>query len=393
MTSADFCSSIATLLSVASPVADKQISQGKARDFIPIYPVHIRPVGPDGIGLRVFWPSRPPGVDGITVDELLAYCREHWSRIREEIRSGEYHPAPVRKVEIPKPGGKGTRMLGIPTVLDRMIQQALLQVLTPLFEPTFSKWSFGFRPGRSALGAVSWSRLHMTAGYRWVVDLDLEKFFDRVNHDILMSRVARRVKDPQVLRLIRRYLQAGMMEGGVVSPRREGTPQGGPLSPLLSNVLLDELDKELERRGHRFCRYADDCNVYVQSRRAGERRLGHDFLDLVVRDRALYPGPGFVVQTFQSLCYKATSPLAHRAPHGAQLPRDLRIRQSRRALQHDSGPERLVRRRPSAASQSLKRFGFFRGQLQLSQLPPVVFHALSRSQLDMVCLPFFVPGD
>ena len=162
-------------------------------------------------------------------------------------------------------------MLGIPTVLDRMIQQALLQVLTPLFEPTFSKWSFGFRPGRSALGAVSWSRLHMTAGYRWVVDLDLEKFFDRVNHDILMSRVARRVKDPQVLRLIRRYLQAGMMEGGVVSPRREGTPQGGPLSPLLSNVLLDELDKELERRGHRFCRYADDCNVYVQSRRAGER--------------------------------------------------------------------------------------------------------------------------
>jgi RNA-directed DNA polymerase len=220
---------------------------------------------------RVVANGGAPGVDGITVDELIAYCREHWSRIREEIRSGEYHPAPVRKVEIPKPGGKGTRMLGIPTVLDRMIQQALLQVLTPLFEPTFSKWSFGFRPGRSALGAVSWSRLHMTAGYRWVVDLDLEKFFDRVNHDILMSRVARRVKDPQVLRLIRRYLQAGMMEGGVVSPRREGTPQGGPLSPLLSNVLLDELDKELERRGHRFCRYADDCNVYVQSRRAGER--------------------------------------------------------------------------------------------------------------------------
>ncbi len=198
---------------------------------------------------RVVANGGAPGVDGITVDELIAYCREHWSRIREEIRSGEYHPAPVRKVEIPKPGGKGTRMLGIPTVLDRMIQQALLQVLTPLFEPTFSKWSFGFRPGRSALGAVSWSRLHMTAGYRWVVDL--EKFFDRVNHDILMSRVARRVKDPQVLRLIRRYLQAGMMEGGVVSPRREGTPQGGPLSPLLSNVLLDELDKELERRGHR----------------------------------------------------------------------------------------------------------------------------------------------
>jgi RNA-directed DNA polymerase len=162
-------------------------------------------------------------------------------------------------------------MLGIPTVLDRMIQQALLQVLSPIFEPTFSNWSFGFRPGRSALGAVSWSRLHVAAGYRWVVDLDLEKFFDRVNHDILMSRVARQVKDKQVLRLLRRYLQAGLMEGGVVSARSEGTPQGGPLSPLLSNVLLDELDKELEKRGHRFCRYADDCNVYVASQRAGER--------------------------------------------------------------------------------------------------------------------------
>ncbi len=220
---------------------------------------------------RVVANGGAPGVDGMTVDELMAYCRKHWPRIREEIRSGEYRPQPVRTVEIPKPGGKGTRMLGIPTVVDRMIQQALLQVLGPIFEPTFSNWSFGFRPGRSALGAVSWSRLHMAAGYRWVVDLDLEKFFDRVNHDTLMSRVARRVKDKQVLRLIRRYLQAGLMEGGVVSPRSEGTPQGGPLSPLLSNVLLDEFDKELERRGHRFCRYADDSNVYVKSRRAGER--------------------------------------------------------------------------------------------------------------------------
>lgn len=220
---------------------------------------------------RVVANGGAPGVDGMTVEELMGYCREHWPRIREEIRSGAYPPQPVKRVEIPKPGGKGTRMLGIPTVVDRMIQQALLQVLSPIFEPTFSKWSFGFRPGRSALGAVSWSRLHIAAGYRWVVDLDLEKFFDRVNHDILMSRVARRVKDKQVLRLIRRYLQAGLMEGGVVSPRSEGTPQGGPLSPLLSNVLLDELDKELEKRGHRFCRYADDANVYVQSRRAGER--------------------------------------------------------------------------------------------------------------------------
>ena len=220
---------------------------------------------------RVVANGGAPGVDGVTVDELMTYCREHWPRIREEIRSGAYQPQPVKTVEIPKPGGKGVRMLGIPTVMDRMIQQALLQVLSPIFEPTFSNWSFGFRPGRSALGAVSWSRLHIAAGYRWVVDLDLEKFFDRVNHDILMSRVARRVKDKQVLHLIRHYLQAGLMEGGVVSPRSEGTPQGGPLSPLLSNVLLDELDKELEKRGHRFCRYADDANVYVQSRRAGER--------------------------------------------------------------------------------------------------------------------------
>lgn len=220
---------------------------------------------------RVVANGGAPGVDGMTVDDLMAHCREHWPRIREEIRNGEYRPQPVKKVEIPKPGGKGTRMLGIPTVLDRMIQQAVLQVLTPVFEPTFSKWSFGFRPGRSAHGAVSWSRIHIAAGHRWVVDLDLEKFFDRVNHDILMSRVARRVKDKQVLRLIRRYLQAGLMEGGMVSPRSEGTPQGGPLSPLLSNILLDELDKELEQRGHRFCRYADDCNIYVKSKRAGER--------------------------------------------------------------------------------------------------------------------------
>jgi RNA-directed DNA polymerase len=174
-------------------------------------------------------------------------------------------------VEIPKPDGGGTRTLGIPTVLDRMIQQALLQVLQPIFDPTFSDGSFGFRPGRSAHDAVVRAREHIAAGYGWVVDLDLEKFFDRVNHDVLMARVARVVKDKRVLLLIRRYLQAGMMEGGVVSPRAEGTPQGGPLSPLLSNVLLDELDKELEQRGHRFVRYADDCNVYVRSEEAGKR--------------------------------------------------------------------------------------------------------------------------
>lgn len=212
-----------------------------------------------------------PGVDGVTVDDLMPYCRKHWARIRAELLGSHYVPEPVRRVEIPKPGGKGTRMLGIPTALDRLIQQALLQVLHPIFDPTFSDGSFGFRPGRGAHGAIVRAREHMAAGHRWVVDLDLEKFFDRVNHDILMSRVARRVKDKRVLLLIRRYLQAGMMEGGVVSARTEGTPQGGPLSPLLSNVLLDELDRELERRGHRFVRYADDSNVYVRSRAAGER--------------------------------------------------------------------------------------------------------------------------
>jgi RNA-directed DNA polymerase len=220
---------------------------------------------------RVVRNGGAPGVDGVTVDELKAYCREHWARIREELLSDEHRPQPVRRVEIPKPGGKGTRVLGIPTVLDRMIQQALLQVLQPIFDPTFSEESYGFRPGRSPQQAVLRAREHIAAGHRWVVDLDLEDFFDRVNHDVLMARVARRVKDKQVLRLIGRYLRTGMMEGGLVSPRREGTPQGGPLSPLLSNILLDELDKELERRGHRFVRYADDCNVYVKSEAAGER--------------------------------------------------------------------------------------------------------------------------
>lgn len=220
---------------------------------------------------RVVRNGGAPGVDGMTVDDLMGYCREHWARIREELLGGTYMPRAVRKVDIPKPGGKGTRTLGIPTVLDRMIQQATLQVLQNIFDPTFSDGSFGFRPGRSTHGAVARAREHLAAGYRWLVDLDLEKFFDRVNHDVLMARVARRVKDKRVLLLIRRYLQAGMMEGGVVSSRTEGTPQGGPLSPLLSNVLLDELDKELERRGHQYVRYADDCNVFVKSRAAGER--------------------------------------------------------------------------------------------------------------------------
>jgi RNA-directed DNA polymerase len=220
---------------------------------------------------RVVRNGGAPGIDGVTVEELAAHSRTHWRRVREELLSGTYEPSPVRRVEIAKPDGKGTRSLGIPTVMDRLIQQALLQVLTPIFDPTFSVDSYGFRPRKSAHQAVRRAREHVAAGHRWVVDLDLARFFDTVHHDVLMARVARRVKDKRVLRVIRRYLQAGVMEGGLVSPRTEGTPQGGPLSPLLSNILLDELDKELERRGHRFARYADDCNVYVRSKAAGER--------------------------------------------------------------------------------------------------------------------------
>jgi len=212
-----------------------------------------------------------PGVDDMTVELLMPHLWQHWSRIKEELLKGDYQPQAVRCVEIPKPGGKGMRMLGIPTVVDRLIQQAVHQVLCPIFDGIFSNSSFGFRPGRSAHQAVLQARRFVADGRRWVVDLDLEKFFDRVNHDILMSRIARKVGDKQVLRLIRRYLQAGMMIGGLETVRTEGTPQGSPLSPLLSNIVLDDLDKELERRGHSFCRYADDSNVYVRSREAGER--------------------------------------------------------------------------------------------------------------------------
>ncbi len=202
--------------------------------------------------------------------EFKPWLKAHWPKIRQALLAGEYMPQAVRKVEIPKPQG-GVRTLGIPTVLDRLIQQALHQVLQPLFDPEFSESSYGFRPGRNAHQAVKAARGYVAEGRRWVVDLDLEKFFDRVNHDVLMARVERKVKDERVLKLIRRYLEAGLMEGGVASARSEGTPQGGPLSPLLSNILLDDLDRELERRGHRFCRYADDCNIYVGSERAGQR--------------------------------------------------------------------------------------------------------------------------
>ncbi len=210
------------------------------------------------------------GSDGMTVDELGPYLREHWSATREQLLAGRYQPSVVRQHQIPKAGG-GMRTLGIPTVLDRFIQQAVLQVLQPQFDPTFSESSFGFRPGRGAPDAVCQAQRYVQSGRRWVVDVDLEQFFDRVNHDVLMGKLHQRVTDRRVLALIRRYLEAGMMVNGAVQERYEGTPQGGPLSPLLANVLLDEVDKELERRGHRFARYADDCNVYVRSKRAGDR--------------------------------------------------------------------------------------------------------------------------
>jgi RNA-directed DNA polymerase len=211
-----------------------------------------------------------PGIDGMTVDELPRHLKTVWPDIRERLLAGTYEPKAVLRREIPKNGG-GVRKLGIPTTVDRLIQQAILQVLQPRFDPGFSEHSYGFRPGRRAHDAVRAAQQYIQAGGRIVVDVDLEQFFDRVNHDVLMGRLAKRIEDKRMLRIIRRYLKAGVLAEGVVTERHEGTPQGGPLSPLLANVLLDEVDKELEKRGHAFVRYADDCNVYVRSRRAGER--------------------------------------------------------------------------------------------------------------------------
>src|SRR5450631_1947366 len=210
------------------------------------------------------------GVDGMTVVGISDYLKQHWPAIREQLLNGTYEPKPVRRVEIPKPDG-GMRKLGIPTVLDRFIQQAAMQVLQRRWNPMFSQYSYGFRPRRSAHHAVAQAQQYIAQGHGWVIDLDLEKFFDRVNHDKLMGQIAKRVEDKRLLKLTRAFLNAGVMENGLVSPSVEGTPQGGPLSPLLSNLVLDELDRELERRGHRFVRYADDCNIYVRSERAGQR--------------------------------------------------------------------------------------------------------------------------
>lgn len=213
-----------------------------------------------------------PGIDGMTVEELPDHLRAHWEGIRARLERGTYQPSPVKRVEIPKPGG-GIRLLGIPTVLDRFIQQAIAQVLSPVFEPTFSTHSYGFRPGRDAHQAVQAARGYITEGYIWVVDIDLERFFDTVNHDRLMARMKIAVQDKRVLRLVNEYLKAGVMAEGLFIETEEGTPQGSPLSPLLSNIVLTELDRKLEERGHRFVRYADDCNIYVRSEHAAQRVL------------------------------------------------------------------------------------------------------------------------
>ena len=222
--------------------------------------------------MRVVSNKGAAGIDGMTVDEMYAWCRKHIYELIESLMDGTYKPSPVRGVEIPKSGG-GKRQLGIPTAIDRMIQQSILQVLTPILEREFSDFSYGFRPGRSAHQAIDQASDYVKEGYVYVVDLDLEKFFDRVNHDVLMARVARYIKDKRLLKLLRAFLNAGLMQNGIVMPRKEGTPQGGPLSPLLANILLTDFDRELEKRGHRFVRYADDCNIYVQSQRSGERVL------------------------------------------------------------------------------------------------------------------------
>lgn len=271
---------------------------------------------------RVVGNKGAAGIDEMSVADLKPFLVAHWPRVKEDLLADRYQPQAVRGVEIPKPGG-GTRLLGIPTAMDRLIQQALHQVLMPLFDPGFSDSSYGFRPGRSAHDAVRAAKAHVASGKRIVVDMDLEKFFDRVNHDMLMTRVAQKVADKRVLRLIRRYLQAGLMLGGIETQRTEGTPQGGPLSPLLSNILLDDLDKELERRGHAFCRYADDCNIYVASKRAGERVLASITHFLSKRLRLTVNAAKSAVDRPWNRSFLGFSMTAHREPRLRVAPKSV----------------------------------------------------------------------
>ena len=271
---------------------------------------------------RVVGNKGAAGIDKMPVVDLKPFLVAHWPRIKEDLLADRYMPQAVRGVEIPKPGG-GTRLLGIPTAVDRLIQQALHQVLMPLFDPGFSDHSYGFRPGRSAHDAVKAAKAHVASGRRFVVDMDLEKFFDRVNHDVLMARVARKVEDKQVLRLIRRYLQAGLMLDGIETQRTEGTPQGGPLSPLLSNILLDDLDKELERRGHAFCRYADDCNIYVVSKRAGERVMASVTRFLVERLKLTVNAAKSAVDRPWHRTFLGFSMTAHKVPRLRVAPKSV----------------------------------------------------------------------
>ncbi len=301
-----------------------------------------------------------PGIDGMTVDELPAYLRTAWPAIREQLLNATYVPSPVREVNIPKPGG-GTRMLGIPIVLDRLITQAIAQVMSPIFDPGFSAHSYGFRPGRSAHQALEQMCAHITDGHRWVADFDLEKFFDQVNHDILMSRVARKIRDKRLLKLIRRYLTAGIVKDGLVSMREAGTPQGSPLSPLLSNILLDDLDKELECRGHKFCRYADDVNIYVKSKRAGDRIMASvtHFLESklrlrVNRDKSTVDRPW----KRKFLGYTVTN---HRAPRLKPAPSSIKRAKDRiREITH-KGRGRNILKVIQEINQYLRGwFGYFR---------------------------------